>query len=412
MGCYQTQPKKSDTTKLASPSISESPTTLKIDPFAAQNKYINPSKIQAPSARRMPLAPPPDPPQCSESKSSINEILFEHLVQRHIQLNDIGVIGAKFNRVTSLEKCGYISENDKLALVGNLEKDLNYNVESYLQHKENMSYEKPELQRLQSPLISNEEIPPSEDYTDCFIKETDIFCNIDKVQIKKQPVKRKEFSESWFKDEVAIDKAIISNNDPCIICLEQTDLTQFNILTTCKHKFHVECLKPYLIGEIKSRNIPIKCPALKCGDRIQDYELEMMLTFEEVNKYHDFALNKFLDDHHNEASRCPTPGCSCAFVYEPGISQFQCPICRGHYCLNCRVEFHRGQTCAEYRINNTSTESDKKFEQFVRGQNFKQCPQCKYWIEKSQGCNHMTCRCRNEFCYVCGQLWRKAVPCH
>ncbi len=39
---------------------------------------------------------------------------------------------------------------------------------------------------------------------------------------------------------------------------------------------------------------------------------------------------------------------------------------------------------------------------FVKGMKFKQCPSCKYWVEKNEGCNHMTCRCGKQFCYVCG----------
>ena len=27
-------------------------------------------------------------------------------------------------------------------------------------------------------------------------------------------------------------------------------------------------------------------------------------------------------------------------------------------------------------------------------------------IERSQGCNHMTCRCGHQFCYICGKDWK------
>lgn len=37
---------------------------------------------------------------------------------------------------------------------------------------------------------------------------------------------------------------------------------------------------------------------------------------------------------------------------------------------------------------------------------YKKCPQCQTPIERTQGCNHMTCQiCRYEFCYICGQEW-------
>jgi hypothetical protein len=59
-------------------------------------------------------------------------------------------------------------------------------------------------------------------------------------------------------------------------------------------------------------------------------------------------------------------------------------------------------SCAEYRISNTFSQDDKKFEEFVRGAKFKQCPKCKFWVERVEGCSTMSCRCGVEFCYDCG----------
>ncbi|KAL5633100.1 hypothetical protein ACGC1H_003554 [Rhizoctonia solani] len=33
------------------------------------------------------------------------------------------------------------------------------------------------------------------------------------------------------------------------------------------------------------------------------------------------------------------------------------------------------------------------------------CPNCHHLVEKNGGCNHMICRCKNEFCYGCGVKW-------
>lgn len=42
----------------------------------------------------------------------------------------------------------------------------------------------------------------------------------------------------------------------------------------------------------------------------------------------------------------------------------------------------------------------------------KQCSRCKFSIEKTGGCNHMTCRnCKNEFCWVCMGEWKVSHIC-
>jgi hypothetical protein len=35
------------------------------------------------------------------------------------------------------------------------------------------------------------------------------------------------------------------------------------------------------------------------------------------------------------------------------------------------------------------------------------CGNCSSLVELEQGCNHMTCRCGYEFCYVCARHWKQ-----
>ena len=38
---------------------------------------------------------------------------------------------------------------------------------------------------------------------------------------------------------------------------------------------------------------------------------------------------------------------------------------------------------------------------------WKRCPRCHMFIEKNEGCNHMTCLCSHQFCYVCLADWQE-----
>jgi hypothetical protein len=57
-------------------------------------------------------------------------------------------------------------------------------------------------------------------------------------------------------------------------------------------------------------------------------------------------------------------------------------------------------------MNKSSNEAEVAFQEFVKGAKFKQCPFCKFWVEKTEGCDHMRCRCGKEFCYKCGGVYR------
>ncbi|KAK8222279.1 hypothetical protein BKA81DRAFT_352266 [Phyllosticta paracitricarpa] len=36
---------------------------------------------------------------------------------------------------------------------------------------------------------------------------------------------------------------------------------------------------------------------------------------------------------------------------------------------------------------------------------WQRCYRCENMVEKRSGCNHMTCTCGAQFCYVCGARW-------
>ena len=48
-------------------------------------------------------------------------------------------------------------------------------------------------------------------------------------------------------------------------------------------------------------------------------------------------------------------------------------------------------------------EIDKDFKKWKKNKLVKQCPKCKMWTEKNEGCNHMTCvECKYQWCWLCG----------
>lgn len=42
----------------------------------------------------------------------------------------------------------------------------------------------------------------------------------------------------------------------------------------------------------------------------------------------------------------------------------------------------------------------------MRENRWQQCFNCKQIVDLAIGCNHITCRCRAEFCFVCGLRWK------
>jgi len=110
----------------------------------------------------------------------------------------------------------------------------------------------------------------------------------------------------------------------------------------------------------------------------------------------------YVEHNTGDTSWCPTPGCQAVFAFDEALTNYKCPTCKKHYCLRCKCEMHTGVSCEEYRSMAHLSEDDKKFMVLAKGAKYKQCPSCKFWVEKNEGCDHMTCRCKYQFCYVCG----------
>lgn len=117
---------------------------------------------------------------------------------------------------------------------------------------------------------------------------------------------------------------------------------------------------------------------------------------------------KTTKNNHNTHS-----GCGYYFFFAKDDSpDFQCPKCNKRWCLHCRVDYHVSTTCTEYqKWSIANGMADDKFEAFVTGRNFKACPRCQAWVEKTMGCDHITCRCGYEFCYRCGGRYHPGRPC-
>ena len=55
-----------------------------------------------------------------------------------------------------------------------------------------------------------------------------------------------------------------------------------------------------------------------------------------------------------------------------------------------------------YKDTDCEKELENEFKKWIKGKIVKQCPNCKIWTEKTEGCNHMTCvECKYQWCWLC-----------
>ncbi|XP_020214811.1 uncharacterized protein LOC109798824 [Cajanus cajan] len=208
-----------------------------------------------------------------------------------------------------------------------------------------------------------------------------------------------------------------SLNDTCVICLEDTDESQFFSVDGCQHRYCFSCMKQHVEVKLLHGMVP-KCPHEGCK-----YEL----LVDSCQKFLTPKLSETMRQQKLEASipfaeriYCPYPRCS-VLMSKTGVIEYsrnligqseqlgpmKCIKCHGLFCFNCKVPWHSGMTCFTYkRLNPNPPAEDLKLKSLASRSLWRQCVKCNHMIELAEGCYHMTCRCGTEFCYNCGAEWK------
>ncbi|KAF9266876.1 hypothetical protein L218DRAFT_996420 [Marasmius fiardii PR-910] len=181
----------------------------------------------------------------------------------------------------------------------------------------------------------------------------------------------------------------------CPICLGEVERP---IILSCQHSYCRTCLSNYLFAAKDNHYFPLSCLGhnAKCSTLIPLYIARDLLPIADLHALIEAAFMVHIDTHPDEFHYCPSPDCT--QVYRPAApgTILQCPSCLIKICPRCHVEYHEGFECPE------QDKGDRLFEKWAKEHGVKHCPGCKAPIERTEGCNHVTCtRCQSHICWVC-----------
>ncbi|OVA18153.1 zinc finger protein [Macleaya cordata] len=202
-------------------------------------------------------------------------------------------------------------------------------------------------------------------------------------------------------------------NETCNICLEDTDVSQMFSVDGCLHRYCFSCMKQHIEVKLLHGMVP-GCPHEGC---------KIQLKVDNCRKFLTPKFVEMMSQRIKEASvpvteklYCPYPKCSALMSKSEVTSSNdlfgsnrsgarKCIKCHGLFCINCKVPWHSGVSCYDYkRLNPRGEEAKLKF--LASEKLWRQCVKCNHMIELAEGCYHMTCRCGYEFCYTCGAEWK------
>ena len=188
----------------------------------------------------------------------------------------------------------------------------------------------------------------------------------------------------------------------CQICGEEFTVTNKNKVKNSGHTFCNGCWYDFLSIKIKENKLPsIKCLDYNCQEKLSD-EFIINLLNSDINlikKYKRYKLELIIINDENK-KLCPYPDCD-SYLELKNLREKDVTCLNNHiFCFICLKKPHGNLPC------NKKIESD--LAEFAKNNFVKKCPNCSIIIEKSDGCNHITCsKCGYQWCWLCNQKYEE-----
>ncbi|KAK8551354.1 hypothetical protein V6N13_119824 [Hibiscus sabdariffa] len=193
----------------------------------------------------------------------------------------------------------------------------------------------------------------------------------------------------------------------CEICAERKENDQMFTTESCNHSYCSDCISKHVLTRVEESVTTIRCPGVNCGAVLELDICRPLLPEVVIHRWEDALCQEFINA--SQKFYCPFRDCSASLLNDGGevIRESECPFCHRLFCAQCYVPWHPGIECAEFEKLNADERGreDLMVRELAKENKWARCPKCKYYVERTVGCPHMTCRCRFQFCYGCGEKW-------
>ncbi|KAL4779388.1 hypothetical protein BJX76DRAFT_351848 [Aspergillus varians] len=209
----------------------------------------------------------------------------------------------------------------------------------------------------------------------------------DEYLIESYPNKRRCVAES---SKTAPSRQYITEvQSECVACNDIKPASDM-VLTQCSHLYCKDCMIHLVKDALADQSLfPPRC----CRMPIPPSSLRRHLGAELFRSFEE----KEIEDNDPYRTYCSNSQCA-RYIRPPQVDGYvgTCHSCQTKTCTLCKRPIHESLCLNE----------DDEVMKLAKESGWQQCPQCRYLVELNTGCNHITCRCRCEFCYNCGMKWK------
>ncbi|RMZ69247.1 ariadne-2 [Pyrenophora seminiperda CCB06] len=197
----------------------------------------------------------------------------------------------------------------------------------------------------------------------------------------------------------------------CPICFCEAENP---VITSCEHTYCLECFEENCkaAASAAGSETEIKCQGDEggCLSIFGMEEVRALLSSSAFENILEASFEAHVKRNPMSFHYCPTPNCD--YIYRcstaSNLQPTTCSKCLEPVCTTCHAS-HAPYTCAEYK--DIASGGQEALEKLKKELNIKDCPKCSTPMEKTEGCNHMTCGyCGAHICWVCMAVFKAPRP--
>eukprot|EP00052_Salpingoeca_macrocollata_P024298 m.216707 g.216707 ORF g.216707 m.216707 type:complete len:298 (-) comp22221_c1_seq12:398-1291(-) len=223
-------------------------------------------------------------------------------------------------------------------------------------------------------------------------------------------------------DAVKAAEKFATTPHECGVCMDDV-LGARMMKLSCGHLFCRDCITDHCRGHVSEGSVQqLKCPGADCNAELSPQTIREVLGDQGYERWEWLLTSRALD---SMADVVYCPKCQTPVIADKADNFAQCE-CLYAFCTLCMDNYHPGDACvtneerlkllkerAEKRKANPSRDTEALRKDVLRMMELesirtvslvsRMCPKCRTPIQKSAGCNKMTCSiCGIYFCYSCG----------
>eukprot|EP01126_Amoeba_proteus_P059481 TRINITY_DN7771_c0_g1_i13.p1 TRINITY_DN7771_c0_g1~~TRINITY_DN7771_c0_g1_i13.p1 ORF type:complete len:584 (+),score=91.91 TRINITY_DN7771_c0_g1_i13:1-1752(+) len=195
----------------------------------------------------------------------------------------------------------------------------------------------------------------------------------------------------------------------CSVCDEKIKKNKASALD-CQHYFCHTCWRGSICNALDSYTYQqlfshLTCLERGCSLSVPGSLVRKVCLDKDWQQYMRMLVKSYIEVNHAMYSICPhCSTISKANFLSNATSRIVHCMCNTYFCFGCTMAPHVPASCRDLERWKEKDNDEESTLNYIRATTT-QCPSCGRALDRVTACNHLTCGCGYQFCFVCKQKW-------